>query len=88
MVTKVDQVCPGDCSKCKLLQEGVISDMIPCILDQIFQRVKENRRMLEENNLMLNKILSSMESNDTSLNAIEIANYNDKDTEYKAEDNE
>lgn len=36
---RVQGKCVGDCSKCKLLEAGEV-DMIPCILDQMFQRVK------------------------------------------------
>ena len=32
--------CPGDCAKCELLKDGEV-DMIPCILDQMFQRVQK-----------------------------------------------
>ena len=32
--------CPGDCAKCDLLKDGEV-DMIPCILDQMFQRVQK-----------------------------------------------
>ena len=32
--------CSGDCAKCELLRDGEV-DMIPCILDQMFQRVQK-----------------------------------------------
>lgn len=38
---RVQGTCIGDCSKCELLSAGEV-DMIPCILDQIFQRVRKN----------------------------------------------
>jgi|GEM_PF-3521401 len=36
---RVEGKCAGDCSKCELLEQGKV-DMIPCILDQLFQRVQ------------------------------------------------
>lgn len=45
-MARIGQVCPGDCSKCELLAEGHV-DMVPCILDQIFQRVRKNEQSLE-----------------------------------------
>ena len=32
--------CPGDCARCDLLSVGEV-DMVPCILDQIFQRLQK-----------------------------------------------
>lgn len=40
---RVEGKCIGDCSKCQLLENGEV-DMIPCILDQIFRRVRINER--------------------------------------------
>ena len=31
--------CIGDCAKCELAQSGQV-DMIPCAIDQMFQRVQ------------------------------------------------
>lgn len=36
---RVEGKCIGDCSKCELLNNGSV-DMVPCILDQMFQRVQ------------------------------------------------
>lgn len=57
MIRKLDKACPGDCSKCELLQTGEISDMVPCILDQIFHRVQENT-------IMIGRIMDTLSSND------------------------
>lgn len=46
--------CIGDCSRCELLKNGDV-DMIPCILDQIFQRTQKNERELEDIKLLLNE---------------------------------
>lgn len=46
--------CIGDCSRCELLKNGDV-DMIPCILDQIFQRTQKNERELEDIKAMLNE---------------------------------
>ena len=35
---RVEGKCIGDCSKCELLNNGSV-DMVPCILDQMFQRM-------------------------------------------------
>lgn len=39
--------CIGDCSRCELLSAGEV-DMIPCILDQMFARIKRQGADLEE----------------------------------------
>lgn len=36
---RVEGKCCGDCGSCQLLANGQV-DMMPCILDQIFQRVQ------------------------------------------------
>lgn len=46
--------CIGDCSRCELLKNSDV-DMIPCILDQIFQRTQKNERELDKIQTMLNK---------------------------------
>lgn len=38
--------CIGDCSRCELLLNGEV-DMIPCILDQLFQRQQKMAREME-----------------------------------------
>ena len=43
---RVEGKCCGDCGSCQLLSNGQV-DMIPCVLDQIFQRV----RKLEEQSI-------------------------------------
>lgn len=44
-MSRLQGTCIGDCSKCELLGNGEV-DMIPCILDQIFQRLQKNERMI------------------------------------------
>lgn len=44
---RVNGKCIGDCSKCQLLAAGEV-DMIPCILDQIFQRLQRNEHLTGE----------------------------------------
>lgn len=39
-MSRLQGVCPGDCSRCELLAGGEV-DMVPCVLDQIFQRVRK-----------------------------------------------
>lgn len=38
---RIDGKCCGDCGACELVKSGRV-DMIPCVLDQIFQRVQRN----------------------------------------------
>lgn len=40
-------VCPGDCSSCELLQSGKV-EMVPCLLDQIFQSQRKKDAALTE----------------------------------------
>lgn len=44
-MSRLQGKCGGDCSKCELLANGEV-DMIPCVLDQIFQRVQRNERAI------------------------------------------
>lgn len=46
-MARVNGKCIGDCSRCELLADGEV-DMIPCILDQIFARVRKQGAELEE----------------------------------------
>lgn len=39
--------CPGDCSRCSLLAEGSV-EMVPCVLDQLMQRVQRQGKQLKE----------------------------------------
>lgn len=55
-------VCPGDCSSCELLQSGKV-EMIPCLLDQIFQSQRKKDATLIE----ISNRLDSLESTLTSL---------------------
>jgi hypothetical protein len=36
---RVSASCSGDCGDCRLLKTGQV-DMIPCVLDQLMQRVR------------------------------------------------
>lgn len=38
-MTRLENRCCGDCGNCELLRRGDV-DMVPCVLDQIFQRVQ------------------------------------------------
>ena len=39
--------CIGDCAKCELAQSGQV-DMIPCAIDQMFQRVQRMEKNIEK----------------------------------------
>ena len=42
-MSRVKGICMGDCSICKLLAAEEV-EMIPCILDQMFQRIQKNEK--------------------------------------------
>lgn len=43
---RIEGKCCGDCGKCQLLANGQV-DMIPCVLDQIFQRVQRLEQRID-----------------------------------------
>lgn len=64
--------CIGDCSKCRLLADGEV-DMVPCVLDQIFARVRrqgeelaELRKMVAERDSAQPVLLAGMEEQETA----------------------
>lgn len=57
-MSRVKGVCKGDCGSCELLANGDV-DMIPCVLDQIFQRVQKNERAIERANAELAALSNS-----------------------------
>lgn len=66
-MARVEGKCIGDCSKCELLAAGEV-DMIPCILDQIFARVKKQGVELEE---IKKKIVEKSNATEIQLAGIE-----------------
>ena len=46
-MSRISKQCPGDCSKCDLLISGEV-DMVPCVLDQIFQHVRRQDKEISE----------------------------------------
>ena len=44
-MSRLKGTCRGDCSRCELLAGGEV-DMIPCVLDQIFQRLQRNEKAM------------------------------------------
>jgi hypothetical protein len=42
---RVEGKCAGDCSRCELLEQGKV-DMIPCVLDQMFQLMQRLEKCL------------------------------------------
>lgn len=46
-MARSEKTCPGDCSKCPLLANNEV-DMIPCILDQTFQRIQRMEKTITE----------------------------------------
>lgn len=45
-MARLEGKCVGDCSRCELLARGDV-EMVPCVLDQLFQRVQRMERDLE-----------------------------------------
>lgn len=46
-MARIEGKCIGDCSRCELLSAGEV-DMVPCILDQIFARVRKQGAEIAE----------------------------------------
>lgn len=44
---RIQRKCPGDCSTCPLLAEGLV-DMMPCAIDQLMQRSQTQAKQIEE----------------------------------------
>ena len=55
---RLEGKCPGDCTKCRLLEEGQVQMEI-CMLDQVFQRTRRNEEKLD---LILSKLNSQNQS--------------------------
>lgn len=45
-MARLEGKCPGDCTKCRLLEEGQVQMEI-CMLDQVFQRTRRNEEKLD-----------------------------------------
>jgi hypothetical protein len=46
-MARLEGRCPGDCTKCSLLEEGKVQMEI-CMLDQVFQRTRRNEEKLDQ----------------------------------------
>ena len=46
-MTRLENKCIEDCSNCELLKDGKV-DMIPCLLDQMFQKTKKLEKKISE----------------------------------------
>lgn len=57
-MARLEGKCPGDCTKCRLLEEGQVQMEI-CMLDQVFQRTRRNEEKLD---LILSKLNSHNQS--------------------------
>ena len=51
-MARLEGKCPGDCTKCRLLEEGQVQMEI-CMLDLVFQRTRRNEEKLD---LILSKL--------------------------------
>lgn len=73
---RIEGKCIGDCSRCELLAAGEV-DMVPCILDQIFARVRkqgaeiaEIKKMLAEGNADRKVLLAGIEGEESAQEAV------------------
>lgn len=46
-MNRIDKACCGDCAQCQLLADGAV-DMVPCILDQLFRKVQNIERVIND----------------------------------------
>lgn len=72
-MARLEGKCIGDCSNCELLAAGEV-DMIPCVLDQIFARVRKQgaelasiKKMLVEQNAAPSVQLAGIEETETDM---------------------
>lgn len=59
---RLEKKCIGDCGNCELLHSGEV-EMIPCVLDQIFQRIRRMEKKIEN----LSEIVSQLEKKQKSI---------------------
>lgn len=52
---RLNDVCKGNCGDCALLRDGKV-EMVPCVLDQMFQRMQKQGKELEELKEKLNGV--------------------------------
>lgn len=55
---RLENKCCGDCSSCELLKNEKV-EMVPCILDQLFQKQKRVEKNMEE----LKELILSINTN-------------------------
>lgn len=46
-MARLEGKCPGDCTKCRLLEEGQVQMEI-CMLDQVFQKTRRNEEKMDK----------------------------------------
>lgn len=71
MSNRISFKCPGDCSKCKLLQEGRVN-MLSCISDQMFQIIQAQNKTIEELSSKLDLVYEAI--NESKLESRELPN--------------
>lgn len=54
-MARIEDVCPGNCADCALLRAGKV-EMIPCLLDQVFQTLKRQGKEIAELKELVNEI--------------------------------
>lgn len=66
-MNRVNSKCCGDCSKCVMLANGEV-DMIPCMVDQVFQSIQRMERRLAQMGNTSVSIASINETEDSNEN--------------------
>lgn len=86
-MARLNKACPGDCAKCQLAISGEV-DMIPCVLDKIFQNQKILVARLNDvsEQLELLNQFSQTEKDEPTLASLEVVESKVKETEIDAED--
>lgn len=64
MASRINKKCPGDCTNCELLNSGEV-EMIPCMMDQIFQLSLVNQKTINQ----MSETISSLKEEISSLSS-------------------
>jgi hypothetical protein len=85
-MARIGKACPGDCSKCEMLLDGEV-DMIPCILDQIFQGQKRqeafNKELSERISMLEMQSIPALASIDDNMQNVDATLLDEITEDYK-----
>lgn len=68
-MSRLGKLCPGDCSRCEMLANGEVQ-MVPCILDQIFQGQRRIEKELAAHKTALGTITDEVRIIESSLSGL------------------